>query len=180
MFRVTEIRELIRLMDETSVVELEVESEGARLSIRKAQAAAPIPAVAPAAPAASAVLPQAAPVEKTTAIQEQTAPATPEPRTPESKSEGTGNGGGKSEVDASLYTITSPMVGTFYRAPAPDADPYVQVGSRVDEKTIVCIVEAMKLMNEIEADCRGEIVEILAENGQLVEFGQPLFRVRLD
>ncbi|MBE3551621.1 MAG: acetyl-CoA carboxylase biotin carboxyl carrier protein [Kyrpidia tusciae] len=179
MFRVTEIRELIRLMDETSVVELEVESEGARLSIRKAQAAA-IPAAAPAAPAASAVLPQAAPVEKTAAIQEQTAPAAPEPRSPEPKSEGNGNGGGKSEVDASLYTITSPMVGTFYRAPAPDADPYVQVGSRVGEKTIVCIVEAMKLMNEIEADCRGEIVEILAENGQLVEFGQPLFRVRLD
>lgn len=72
------------------------------------------------------------------------------------------------------------MVGTFYRAPAPDADPYVQVGDRVDEKTVVCIIEAMKLMNEIEAEVRGEIVDILVENGQLVEYGQPLFLVKTE
>ena len=69
------------------------------------------------------------------------------------------------------------MVGTFYRSPTPSGPPYVEIGSRITEKTVVCIVEAMKLMNEIEADVRGEIVEVLAENGQLVEFGQPLFRV---
>jgi acetyl-CoA carboxylase biotin carboxyl carrier protein len=71
------------------------------------------------------------------------------------------------------------MVGTFYRAPAPDAPPYVEVGSKVTEKTVVCIVEAMKLMNEIEAEVAGEVVEILAENGQLVEYGQPLFKIKL-
>ncbi|MEW9034074.1 MAG: acetyl-CoA carboxylase biotin carboxyl carrier protein, partial [Planifilum fimeticola] len=86
----------------------------------------------------------------------------------------------KAEDDAQLHKIVSPMVGTFYRAPAPDADPYVQVGDRVDEKTVVCIIEAMKLMNEIEAEVRGEIVEILVENGQLVEYGQPLFLVKTE
>jgi acetyl-CoA carboxylase biotin carboxyl carrier protein len=82
--------------------------------------------------------------------------------------------------EAKLHKIVSPMVGTFYKAPAPDAPPYVKVGDRVEEKTIVCIVEAMKLMNEIEADVRGEIVEVLVENGQLVEYGQPLFLVKVD
>lgn len=72
------------------------------------------------------------------------------------------------------------MVGTFYAAPAPDAPEYVSVGAKVTEKTIVCIVEAMKLMNEIEADVKGEIVEILVQNGQLVEYGQPLFLVKVD
>jgi acetyl-CoA carboxylase biotin carboxyl carrier protein len=71
------------------------------------------------------------------------------------------------------------MVGTFYRAPAPDAPPYVERGSKVTPKTVVCIVEAMKLMNEIEAEVSGEVIDILAENGQLVEYGQPLFKIKL-
>lgn len=70
------------------------------------------------------------------------------------------------------------MVGTFYRKPNPDAEPYVKVGDKVNSDTIVCIVEAMKLFNEIEAEVEGEIVEILVEDGQLVEFGQPLFLVK--
>ena len=70
------------------------------------------------------------------------------------------------------------MVGTFYRSSSPDNPPYVSAGSRVTEKSTVCILEAMKLMNELEAEVRGEIVEVLVENGQLVEYGQPLFRVR--
>ena len=74
--------------------------------------------------------------------------------------------------------IKSPMVGTFYQASSPTAAPYVEVGAKVTPKTVVCIVEAMKLMNEIEADLQGEIVEILAENGHLVEYGQPLFKVK--
>jgi acetyl-CoA carboxylase biotin carboxyl carrier protein len=74
--------------------------------------------------------------------------------------------------------ITSPMVGTFYRAPSPDAPPYVEVGTEVDEDTVVCIVEAMKVMNEIKADCKGVITEVLAENAKPVEFGQKLFVVR--
>ena len=74
--------------------------------------------------------------------------------------------------------IASPMVGTFYRAPAPDADPYVEVGDRVEVGQTVCIVEAMKLMNEIEAETRGRVVKILVENAQPVEFGQKLFLVQ--
>jgi oxaloacetate decarboxylase (Na+ extruding) subunit alpha len=81
-------------------------------------------------------------------------------------------------VKAETHTpITSPMVGTFYRAPAPDADPYVEVGDIVEVGQTVCIIEAMKLMNEIESEVRGRVVQILAENAQPVEFGQKLFLV---
>ncbi|MBU1098574.1 MAG: acetyl-CoA carboxylase biotin carboxyl carrier protein [Ignavibacteriae bacterium HGW-Ignavibacteriae-2] len=75
------------------------------------------------------------------------------------------------------YEIKSPIVGTFYRAPAPDADSYVQVGDNISEGSVLCIVEAMKLMNEIESDVNGRIVKILVENGTPVEFNQPLFLV---
>lgn len=80
--------------------------------------------------------------------------------------------------DASIAYVTSPFVGTFYRSPSPDAPPFVEVGSSIREGQALCIVEAMKLMNEIEADASGTIVEILAENGKAVEFGQKLFKVR--
>ena len=73
--------------------------------------------------------------------------------------------------------IPSPMVGTFYRAPSPDAAPYVEVGDRIQPDTVVCIVEAMKVMNEIKAEVSGEVLEILVQNGEPVEFGQPLFLV---
>jgi acetyl-CoA carboxylase biotin carboxyl carrier protein len=75
------------------------------------------------------------------------------------------------------HLVTSPFVGTFYRQPAPDASPYVEVGQIVSRGQILCIIEAMKLMNEIEADANGRVAEILAQNGQAVEFGQPLFRI---
>ena len=80
-------------------------------------------------------------------------------------------------VAANLVPIKSPMVGTFYRSPAPDADPYVEENAMVDVGQTVCIVEAMKLMNEIEAEVAGKVTEVLAQNGQPVEFGQPLFRI---
>jgi acetyl-CoA carboxylase biotin carboxyl carrier protein len=80
--------------------------------------------------------------------------------------------------DAGTVFVTSPFVGTFYRSPSPDAPSFVEPGSSVREGQALCIVEAMKLMNEIEADCAGTIVEILAENGKSVEFGQKLFKVR--
>jgi acetyl-CoA carboxylase biotin carboxyl carrier protein len=82
--------------------------------------------------------------------------------------------------DEKTVAITSPMVGTFYRAPAPDADPYVETGDRVEVGQTVCIVEAMKLMNEIEADVKGRVVQVLVENAQPVEFGQKLFLVQPD
>jgi acetyl-CoA carboxylase biotin carboxyl carrier protein len=77
-----------------------------------------------------------------------------------------------------LHTVTSPIVGTFYRTPAPTAEPYAKIGSKVEVGTILCIVEAMKLMNEIPSDAAGEIVEIYVENGHPVEFGQKLFGIR--
>jgi acetyl-CoA carboxylase biotin carboxyl carrier protein len=80
--------------------------------------------------------------------------------------------------DASIVTVTSPLVGTFYRAPAPGAKPFVEVGSQVKAGTVLCIVEAMKLMNEIESETDGTVVEILVENGKPVEFGEKLFKIK--
>lgn len=84
----------------------------------------------------------------------------------------------KEEIDKNMVEIKSPMVGTFYRAPSPESPPYVQVGDRVNPDTILCIVEAMKLMNEIKAELSGTILDILVENGQPVEYGQPMFKIR--
>ncbi len=80
--------------------------------------------------------------------------------------------------DLDLATIDSPMVGTFYAAPNPDSPPFVNVGSTVDAETVVCLVEAMKIFNEIKAECSGTIEKVMVSNGESVEFGQPLFKVR--
>jgi acetyl-CoA carboxylase biotin carboxyl carrier protein len=82
------------------------------------------------------------------------------------------------EQDQDLHVITSPIVGTFYRSPSPSADPFVKIGSNVEIDTVVCIIEAMKLMNEIQAEAAGEVVKVYVENGQPVEYGQPLFGIR--
>lgn len=161
MFKLSEIKDLIKLVDQTSIQELEIENEGTRLAIRKparAEAAA-LPAAAPVPAAAAAPAPQ---------VQAPQAPA-PAPQAEAQTA---------AKDDPNLHKITSPMVGTFYRAPAPDAPPFVNIGDKVTEKTVVCILEAMKLMNPLEAEVRGEIVDILVENGQLVDFGQPLFLVK--
>ncbi len=84
----------------------------------------------------------------------------------------------KGAVEESYTEITAPMIGTFYLTPEPGAAPFVKVGTRVAPDSVVCILEAMKLFTEIEAECSGEIVEILVKNGEFVEYGQPLFRVR--
>ena len=155
MFKLSEIKELIKLVDQTSVQELEIENEGSRLSIRKpGQAEAAI---------VQAAVPAAAPVAMPVQAQISAAPAAETAAAP---------------VADDLHKITSPMVGTYYSAPSPTSPAFVQKGDKVNPKTIVCIVEAMKLMNEIEAEVKGEIVEVLVENGQLVEYGQPLFLVK--
>jgi acetyl-CoA carboxylase biotin carboxyl carrier protein len=161
LFKLSEIKELIKLVDQTSLQELEIESEGSRLFIRKPnKTESVVVAAAPAQTAAYApVVAQAAPQAAVQAAQSAAAEA-------------------KAEADANLHKIVSPMVGTFYSAPSPGAAAYVSKGSDVKEKTIVCIIEAMKLMNEIEAEVKGQIVEVLVENGQLVEYGQPLFLVK--
>ncbi|WP_248925303.1 acetyl-CoA carboxylase biotin carboxyl carrier protein [Paenibacillus hamazuiensis] len=164
MFKLSEIKELIKLVDQSTLQELEIESEGSRLFIRKPNKTESV-IVAPAQvqPAYAPVLAHPrAEQPGTDALAAAPAPAAEK----------------KAAADPNLHTIVSPMVGTFYQAPSPGAPAFVSKGDRVNEKTVVCIVEAMKLMNEIEAEVRGEIVEVLAENGQLVEYGQPLFLVK--
>ncbi|WP_029420150.1 acetyl-CoA carboxylase biotin carboxyl carrier protein [Alicyclobacillus macrosporangiidus] len=167
MLKIGEIRELIRLLDDTSLAEIRIETEDMKLLLKKPDAPAVVPqAAAPVMPVASPPASALAPAEPAAApAAAPSAPAAvpaPEP----------------AEDEANIHIVKSPMVGTFYRAPAPDAPPYVEVGTKVTEKTVVCIVEAMKLMNEIEAEVSGEVVEVLAENGQLVEYGQPLFKIK--
>lgn len=144
-----ELKKLVQLMNDNELVELEIEQEGLRVCLRKAGSN-----VAPAGPAYVGP-PAAAPGA---GAEEPEAPAGPPPGTKE---------------------IRSPMVGTFYRRPNPEADPYVDVGDGVDPETIVCIVEAMKVNNEIQAEMSGDVVEILLEDGQPVEFDQPLFLVKV-
>lgn len=164
MFKIQEIREIIKLVDTSSVDEFVYEVEGAKLKVKKNGVAVEAPVAAPKAAAPAAVA----------------APAVEAPKAPEAPKAVEAAPAPKAEVaaDAELHKVTSPMVGTFYAAPSPDAPAYVQVGDKVGNETIVCIVEAMKLFNEIEAEIEGEIVEILVKDGELVEFGQPLFLVK--
>lgn len=155
-----ELKRLVQLMNENGLVELEIEQEGSRISLRKAGAYAAAPVFLPSGGAAAPTpLPGAA-------------PAAPLPAA-------AGEGGGPGPAPAGTKDILSPMVGTFYRRPSPEAAPYVQVGDRVAKDTVVCIVEAMKLNNEIKAELEGEVLEVLAEDGTPVEFDQPLFRVKV-
>lgn len=167
MYNLSEIKELIKLLNETDIQEIEIENDGARLFIRKPGTAEPV-VIQPQTSAPTYMPPsmQASPVVGQ-AESQPVSESTPAPQPTKEEAE-----------DASLHQIVSPMVGTFYEAPSPTSPPYVKKGDKVDEKTVVCIVEAMKLMNEIEAEVKGEIVEILVENGQLVEYGQPLFLVK--
>jgi acetyl-CoA carboxylase biotin carboxyl carrier protein len=169
MFKLSEIKELIKLLDQTSSVhELEIESEGMKLAIRK-----------PDRPEADGTAIQATPYVYpfTPAPQPQSPqyvapPAASEvPAVPQQQA---------SSAEGALHKIVSPMVGTFYSAASPETPSFVNVGDRVNEKSTVCIIEAMKLMNELEAEVKGEIVSVLAENGQLVEYGQPLFLVKAE
>jgi acetyl-CoA carboxylase biotin carboxyl carrier protein len=148
------LKKLVRIVEQSGVDEIEVEEEGLRVRISRGghghASAAPAPAAYAAAPAVMAA-PAAAPAPAAAA-----APAAPEKK---------------------YHEIKSPIVGTFYRAPAPDADSYVEVGHEVQAKSVLCIIEAMKLMNEIESDVAGKVVKILVENGQPVEYNQPLFLI---
>ena len=145
------LKTLIDLVSESNISELEITEAEGKVRIVKAGAAAAAPAhVAAPAPAAGAPAPVAA----------LAAPPVPEPA-----------------AEPPGKVIKSPMVGTFYRAASPGAKPFVEIGDAVKTGQPVCIIEAMKIMNEIEADCEGKIKQMLCENGQAVEFGQPLFIV---
>jgi acetyl-CoA carboxylase biotin carboxyl carrier protein len=163
VLKVQEIRELIKLVDHSSIDEFVYESEGSKIKMKKNKEAT-VTVAQPMQVAVPAVEPQK--VIAPAAVQE--VPSVPQQPVKE-----------EVQVDTSnLHKITSPMVGTFYQSPSPDADVYVKTGSKVTKDSVVCIVEAMKLFNEIEAEVNGEIVEILVKDGQLVEYGQPLFLVK--
>lgn len=150
------IRKLVKIVDSSGVTDLEVEEDGMKIKVAKKIRTSN-----------NIVQPQ-------TIIQPEginTVPKTSEPVLQVESAEKT------IEAEKNLYEIKSPIVGTFYRAPAPDADSYVQVGDTVAVGTVLCIVEAMKLMNEIESDTDGTIVKILVENGKPVEYNQPLFLI---
>lgn len=151
------LERLVRLIEESTLDSLEIERSGTRIRLAKSPeyvgGAAPAPMLlsAPAAPAPAS------------------APAPGQPAD---------GGAATPPADSGLVDVTSPMVGTFYRAPAPDAPPYVEPGRTVGKGDTLCIIEAMKLMNEMECEIPGTIVEICVENAQPVEYGQILFRVR--
>lgn len=163
MLKVQEIRELIKLVDQSTIDEFEYEHEGSKIKMKKSALAEAV--VQPAAVQRAVEIPVQQPAAPAAPIQEA-APAAVQEAPKETVQ------------DAGLHKITSPMVGTFYASPSPDADVYVKAGSKVSKDSVVCIVEAMKLFNEIEAEVNGEIVEILVKDGQLVEYGQPLFLVK--
>ena len=165
-----DLRELVAALNQTDIAELTLKNAEFELTLRKPSALKPDVVVGTAAPAAMPVAPAAMPVAPIpmTADAPEPAPSTaasaPTPAAP--------------SVDPSLVEITSPMVGTFYRSPAPEEPPFVEAGDRIQTGQTVCIIEAMKLMNELEAEVSGEIVDILVENAEPIEFGQPLMRVR--
>lgn len=156
------MRELIKLVDQSSITDFEYEFDGHKVSMKKgSQQAQAVAYTVQEEGNRDSLIPAVSGIPFTP-VQEQ-APVTE--KAAEKETEG-------------LHKIVSPMVGTFYSSPSPDSDAYVKSGSKVSETSVVCIVEAMKLMNEIEAEVRGEIVEVLVENGQLVEYGQALFLVK--
>ena len=144
------VKELIEIMKDNDLVEIEIADGDSKIHLKRPQPQ--MQAVAAQMPVQ--MPPAAAGGEPTGAIPE------PDPG------------------ESNLIDITSPMVGTFYGSPSPDSDPFVQVGDKVDEGTVICIIEAMKVMNEIKAETSGTIAEVICQPGQAVEFGEVLFKVR--
>jgi acetyl-CoA carboxylase biotin carboxyl carrier protein len=153
-----EIRKLVRLMQHAGLSELEIDDKnlGVRVHLKRElgksgaeTALGPVVQLVPPVSAGAVPTPAAAPAA-----------------------------GPAGALPPGTEVFASPIVGTFYRAPAPDAEPFVVVGTQIDEGSVLCIIEAMKVMNEIKAETRGEIVEILVESGEPVEFGQPLFLIK--
>ncbi|RSK27798.1 acetyl-CoA carboxylase biotin carboxyl carrier protein [Bacillus sp. HMF5848] len=170
MLKIQEIRELIRLVDQSNIEEFVFESDGTKVKMKKPGTGVSVQAV----PSVTV----AEPVAQSVSAPVQPAPQAEAPKPPvKEEVKETGKEETVAEAD-NLHKITSPMVGTFYSSPNPDAPVYVKPGDKITNDTVVCIVEAMKLFNEIEAEVAGEVVEVLVKNGQLVEYGQPLFLVK--
>ncbi len=148
-------------MKRSELSEFEFEEEGFKIKIKRGSGGMPIISSAPqSAHPFPVALPEAAPAKSAQASPAaSTAPGADE---------------------AGFTYVKSPMVGTFYRSPSPENPPFVENGSKVEEKTVVCIIEAMKIMNEIQSEAKGTVVEVLVENGQPVEYGQRLFKIKLN
>ena len=166
--KVDQVLQLIQAVSDSELTEFKYEEDGVKLSLKKTegkivQVQAPVaaPAVVQAAPA---VIPAA--------------PAAPAPLAPAPEAAPAAGEASAAEEAPAGNIVKSPLVGTFYAAPAEDAEPFVKVGDSVKEGQVLAIVEAMKLMNEIESDFTGTVAEILVENGQAVEYGQPLFVIK--
>ena len=159
-----ELRDLIDLIQDNDFAEFEIAREGFRLHVRRGAAAVETSRGGAGSTAAG---------ERS----EQSGAGAP-PVTGTNPSHPGAQAKSTASEDQDLYMIPSPIVGTFYRSPSPNVDPFVKIGSNVEAETIVCIIEAMKLMNEIQAETSGEVVKIYVENGQPVEYGQPLFGIK--
>ena len=154
-----ELRELVALLRDNGLAELELERSDFRVRLRRESIAAE--------PSQFTEAPQPPAVAKQSSQPAPSGPSHPGTQATTAASQ-----------DQDLHIIPSPIVGTFYRSPSPSADAFVKIGSSVEPDSVVCIIEAMKLMNEIQAEATGEVVKIYVENGQPVEYGQPLFGIR--
>jgi acetyl-CoA carboxylase biotin carboxyl carrier protein len=159
-----ELKELLQILDEREIVEFELEEEGKKLRIRKASANHAAPAMI-ATPMVTGTLPMAPLTPPAPAAAPAAAPVPPPAEAP---------------ADEGALVVKSPIVGTFYRSPDPNSPSFVDVGDRVKPGQVMCIVEAMKLMNEIEAEVAGEVLKVHPQNGQPVQYGDPLFTIRPD
>lgn len=167
MLKIQEIREIIKLVDASSIDEFVYEVDDTKVKLKKNGTTTVV---------TDATTTVVEAVTTAPVIEAPKAPVVEAPKAPVAEK----TAAPKAEIanDASLHKIVSPMVGTFYKSPNPESPAFVQVGDKVGEESIVCIVEAMKLFNEIEAEVQGEIVEVLVNDGELVEYGQPLFLVK--
>jgi acetyl-CoA carboxylase biotin carboxyl carrier protein len=156
-----QIKQIIELMKRSELTEFAVEEEGFKLKIRRGTNGIPIVSSA-----------------HTTATPFLSGDSTPPMSVPASTAAAGGASSAASKDEAGITYVKSPMVGTFYRAASPESKPFADVGTKVVENSVVCIIEAMKIMNEIQAEVKGTIVEVLVENGQPVEYGQRLFKLK--
>jgi acetyl-CoA carboxylase biotin carboxyl carrier protein len=152
--QIAKLKQIIEIMKEHNLVEVQMKRGEDEIAVKKGQAQQPHISAVPAG------MPTVLPVPPTPMAQQQQPPTAVE--------------------QEKLIEIKSPLVGTFYAQPSPDSEPFVEVGTHVDHQTVVCIIEAMKVMNEIKAEKAGTIVEVVAVSGEAVEYGQVLFRVRPD
>ena len=165
-----ELRELVDLITENGLTSFELEREGFRVKVGRGtfvEDQGNQPPVVPGGAEKQIAAGAGAPIVAAAQSLPTSAPSHPGAQAEEAAS-----------VDQDLHIITSPIVGTFYRSAKPTAESFVRIGSQVEPTTVVCIIEAMKLMNEIQAETAGEVVKIYVENAQAVEYGQPLFGIR--